>query len=58
MANRKQWERFEQELDLLRREIDRQHQLDPSSHDSDCACWACIGQLQAAVVQAYIKALK
>jgi hypothetical protein len=45
----------QRELELLRREIARQNALDIGGHDSDCACWACIGRLQASVVQAYLR---
>lgn len=43
------------ELWLLRKEIERQDALDWSSHHRDCACWECIGRLQANVVQSYVR---
>ncbi len=43
------------ELKLLHREMQRQERLDWRYHDSDCACWECIGRLQANVVQAYVR---
>jgi hypothetical protein len=49
---------IEEELKLLREEVARQDKLDAWSHDSDCACWACIGRLQASVVQAYVRRMR
>ncbi len=49
------------ERELFRQEIERQDALDPHdpfNHDSDCACWACIGKLQGSVVQAYVRRMR
>ena len=46
------------ELKLLRDEIKRQDKLSHWDHDSDCACWSCIGKLQASVVQAYLRRMQ
>lgn len=43
------------ELKLLHDELKRQDTLNHWGHDSDCACWSCIGKLQASVVQAYVR---
>jgi hypothetical protein len=48
----------QRELELFHREMARQDNLDGWSHDSGCACWTCIGRLQASVVQAYVRRVR
>jgi hypothetical protein len=48
----------QRELELLHREMARQDNLDSWGHDSGCACWTCIGRLQASVVQAYVRRMR
>lgn len=46
------------ELELLRKEIERQDNLNPLNHCKGCACWSCIGRLQASVVQAFVRRMR
>jgi hypothetical protein len=48
----------QRELKLLHREMQRQERLSVADHDSNCACWGCIGRLQASVVQAYVRRMR
>ena len=58
-TSRPAWERrVEYEHKLLLREMERQDHLSPNMHDSDCACWTCVGRLQASVVQAYVRRMR
>lgn len=47
--------KVEYERKLLVREMRRQDYLSPFDHNSGCACWSCIGRLQASVVQSCLR---
>ncbi len=52
MMGRPRW-KVKQELRLLHEEMARQERQEWKwgDHDKDCACWRCIGELQAYVME-------